>query len=226
MWEFNCIFLVSFPVWTLPNSIQRYNKFQFKYIINAGNDEFFQLWNPLLFLDQMDNKTLLRIIPNQGWVMFYKTMIQASFMSVIFLGFRDRTCNRKWISNQNWYFQCEIYVQKIYFINHWTWKLKFNLSSFFSMLNFSPRMLLYSIRCRTIELKLHFYFWQPDNVRRPSKLRFTGIIYVCWHIIHAYHWVPSVILLSWLWKIPSEKGFLFVSILRELWFLLQFPVCL
>ena len=44
----------------------RYEKFQLNYIINAGNDEFFALGNPLYFLDQLSPKTLLRVIPNQG----------------------------------------------------------------------------------------------------------------------------------------------------------------
>jgi len=44
----------------------RYAKFQTNYIINAGNDEFFALGNPLYFLDQLSPATLLRVIPNQG----------------------------------------------------------------------------------------------------------------------------------------------------------------
>ena len=44
----------------------RYAKHQLNYIINAGNDEFFMLGNPHYFFDQLSEKTLLRVIPNQG----------------------------------------------------------------------------------------------------------------------------------------------------------------
>merc|ERR1712168_1772109 len=45
---------------------KRYERFQVDYIINAGNDEFFMVGNPLYFFDQLGDETLFRVIPNQG----------------------------------------------------------------------------------------------------------------------------------------------------------------
>ena len=45
---------------------ERYAKFQTNYLINAGNDEFFLLGNPLYYFDKLSAKTLLRVIPNQS----------------------------------------------------------------------------------------------------------------------------------------------------------------
>ena len=46
----------------------RYAKHQVNYMITAGNDEFFLVDNPNYFYNELDEKTLMRIIPNQGRV--------------------------------------------------------------------------------------------------------------------------------------------------------------